>query len=751
MIPTRTSRPFGRISPRVSDVDLARLIDRTIEMRVKAKREQGFAAFSTGCDGRRRTTMFDGSVCQAEGEVCIATRQDGISACIETPTQGNGLTTQSVTFAAAVCSPVTGWWIVDAEGYMYRVPQALIDAAAYWPLTEAGTPSAVALARSKTWAALMCGAALSIPLNGEGGGEWTLGGGDNTIWTQYFDSLIGRGFSYWTSLPSVSVVGSDVTLTGGAYRFAGIDIADASALASYGQQDAAAVTLSPGEEYYGRLAYDGDGLLAGYGLIGEGPMPYQDGTIPFATVRVQYGADPEVIVTATTDGRYTAPAAIPPTSAEFGLIGPYGWRGILLRDAMSPNAGSRVATVTLPTAGAGVVTGPVRVAYGYPFGYRIDEMGLEGPSTLAPYPRSNVVGTWQADTVGRIAGDMALCYSRRLAVEYGSGHVCLDGDAITDAGDYVPIGEMDLSAGPPQDVAAGVIGTPGGEVVLLGPADIRSGQRYRVRPAPDAPVTVSIEQQAKGIWGADPNLWTEETTYNVAAWLAGATSFTVDASIAGATGPGRGIPVVLWETDDSSDTYLTAPVTYAGTLGETSGGLTPISFASPVAASSLADRYLTVVGIKARATWGWTFEVGGIESALSLLTGETGYSLEPPSVLYSAKITVPGGPVGTTVRRVYRFAYDYGSSITGIVAPIGPWAYLSNTGGGLGGVYDRHCRLVKTLTATIPEPGTDPVTFYDEDLSLATSGTRPPTPLIYTGSITVEAPRQVHLLQPINL
>lgn len=176
MIPTRTSRPFGRVSPRVSDTDLARLIDRTIQLRVDAKREQGFAATNVGCDGRKRTTMFDGSVCQTDGEVCIATRQDGISACIEAPTQGNGLTSSTVTFSAPVCAPVTGWYLLDDEGYLYKIPAGLTTPAApYWPLTEPGLSSTYSFVRAGTWARLMCAAALTPPVdNDDGGSEWRL-------------------------------------------------------------------------------------------------------------------------------------------------------------------------------------------------------------------------------------------------------------------------------------------------------------------------------------------------------------------------------------------------------------------------------------------------------------------------------------------------------------------------------------------------------------------------------------------------
>lgn len=177
MIPTRTSRPFGRTSPRVSDTDVARLIDRAIELRARAHREIGYAAVNTGCDGRRRTTMFDGSVCQTDGEVCIATRQDGVSACIEAPTQGNGLTMQAVVYSAPACQPVAGWWILDSAGYLYQIPTDLVTALDVFPVPASG-PSGLSLVRAGTWARLRCAEALTPPAdNGAGSCTWIPLGG----------------------------------------------------------------------------------------------------------------------------------------------------------------------------------------------------------------------------------------------------------------------------------------------------------------------------------------------------------------------------------------------------------------------------------------------------------------------------------------------------------------------------------------------------------------------------------------------
>lgn len=649
MIPTRSSRPPVLASPGMTQMDLAKLIHRVVKMAVDGKRELGFAAVNVGCDGRERTTMFDGSSCQTEGEVCLAERQDGVTTCLSRPKQGNGLTFQSIAFTAPVCEPVTGWWIVDSAGYMYRVPQELIDAAPYWPLTPASVPTSVTLLRTGTWARLMCGAALTVPLNGDGGAVWD--DSYEAFWLQLFAAAIGGEPDSW-----LDEFGDPVT---------------------------------------------GIGLLPVSGFV----------------------------------------------------LNMASSRGLLLRDAMAPNAGSRVCTVTLPSAATGVVTGAVRIAYGYPYGSVIRASGSEGPSTTAPYPRSIVTGAWQADCAGRVLGDMALVYPRCLGVEYGPGHICLAGGDITDSSDYVSAAEIDENTGPARDVASGVIGLPNGEVALMDAADPRDGQRYRVRPAPDAPVAVEIIQRTKGAWGDDPNLWVKETVYGVDPWLTGATQFAVDTSIEDPGAPGSAVNVVLWETDGSDESYVTAPVAYLGTLGQTSGGLTTLALTTSVVASSYSQRYLTIVGIRPFASWGWTFEIDGIESALSILTdnGAYGYSLEPATVTFTPKITIPGGPTGTTKRHLYRMAWDYGSSQTGIINPTGPWAYGAMTGGAWGGLYDRSVRRVATFVASGLAPGTDALEYFDEDTDLTTAGQRPPSPLIYVGPITVEAPLPVHLLQPMNL
>ena len=747
MIPTSFLSRLSLPSPQQTERDLARLIHRTIELDRRANRQLGYAAVNIGCDGVRRVTMFDGSSCQTSGDVCLATREEGITVCLDTPS-GAGLAFQRVTFAAPACEPVTGWWLVDAEGYMYRVPQALIDAAPYWPMSaDPSVPEqAVTLVRAGTWAKLMCGAGLTIPLNGAGGSEWAVRVGE-ADWAQRHAAAVGGAATRWVTAPSVSVSAPDVTISGGSWVVYGTPGTSASDSLYLSEPD-------EGYEYLAAVSFDGADLQAAVGevaLVGQATAPaYRANELPVGIATVRYGGDLSIADAVDTGARYE-PAWTPPDSA---ISDAPSWRGILLRDALAPNAGFRVASITLPAAGTGIVTGSVRVAYGYPFGYMM--RGFAGsPTALKPYPRSTVTGAWQADCVGRIPGDMALCYRRGLAVEYREGHICLAGETITDLADYVSLDEIDGTNGPALDVHSGVVGLPNGEIALFGrvTGDLRTGSRYRVRPAPAAPLTVALSQEARGAWPDDPNLWVEETHYSVAPWLAGATEFTVSDSGA-STFPGRAVACVLWESDDTgTDEYPSAAVQYPCTLGPTSGGLTTLIFDTPVSASSKSYRYLTVVGPWAHAAWGWTAEVledpddplSPIhETALSPLTdqGVWGYRLEAPATLYSVALTVPAGPDGTVRRHVYRCAYDGGSFQSG---EIGPWSYGGEGQSRLGGLYDRACRRIDTIEGNVEE------TVWDTDTTLTLAGTRPPSPLVYLGPIVLDAPRPVHVLQPMEL
>lgn len=566
--------------------------------------------------------MFDGSVCQTDGDVCLATRQDGITACIEAPANGAGLDFRSIAFAGAECVPVTGLWIVDSDGYMYRVPSTLNGVAPYWPPTPLGLAEPlIVLVRSGKWTKLMC-SELVLFTNDGGGAEWINVGEAPGVWSQRFAVLIGG-------------------------------------------DESASVENDSGE------------------------------ILP----------------------------------------------GILHRDVLAPNVGVRVGWVGFSDVPDGIAPSAT-VAYGYPIG-RV--FGVESASvgSLAPYARTAVAEAWQADCAGRVPGDMALCYSRRLAVEYTRDHVCLDDPAITDPSDFVQVEEIDGRLGPPMDVAADVLAMPGGEIVLMGPTDLRTGLRYRVRPAPDTAPTVTIEQAAKGLWGDDPNPWTWETDYAVQPWGDGAATFTIVEDLTAAEAPGRGVDVVLWEMTSGVTSWRDATIRYFGTLGETTGGLTPIAFVggTAVVASTASIRRLTVIGEHVKARYGWTAEIDGEETALSPLAPYTG---EPDGPLYSVAVEMPGGPTGTTKRHLYRFSFDN-------LADERPWDYVPGDGGNNGAVYDRMCKRIATYDSTEggATPGTDPVTVYDEETDLTLAGTRPPSPLIGPlGGVSVEAPFPRHLTQP---
>lgn len=628
MIPISFRRRINSPSPAEAERDLSLLIHQTVEAAVAAHHELGYAARNVGCDGRVRTTMFDGSVCQTDGDVCLATRQDGITACIEAPANGAGLDFRAVAFAAAECVAATGWFCLDSAGYLYRIPQSAIDAAPYWPVTEASPGGQLVLLRAGKWSKLMCGADLVLVTNDVGGAEWINVGEAPGIWAQRFSALIGGDSEYWL------------------------------------------------------------------------------------------GVDRSV-----------------------------SYRGILWRDVLAPNIGVRVAWVPFADAPEEIAQ-QATVAYGYPFARSMGEDTVI-VSALAPYPRANIVGTWQADCAGRVAGDMALCYSRRLAVEYSREHVNLAGDDIPDPSDFVSTSEIDQRLGPAQDVAADVLALPGGEVALMGPADTRVGQRWRVRPAPVAAPVTAVAQRPKGLWGDDPNPWVWETDYTVAPWGDGAAAVTIVEDLTAAEAPGRGVDVVLWEKGAGVTGWRDATVKYFGTLGETSGGLTPIAFVSGtvVLASTESILRLTVLGARVHAVYGWTAEdADGRETALSPLVVAVSpvdpAAGVPAGPLYSVEIEIPGGPVGTAKRHLYRFAFD---AITEA-----PWEYSAD-GEIVGAVYDRMMRRVLTYDSTAPgaTAGTDPVTVYDEDTDLTNHGTRPPLPLIGPlGTVSVEAPLPLHLTQP---
>jgi hypothetical protein len=288
-----------------------------------------------------------------------------------------------------------------------------------------------------------------------------------------------------------------------------------------------------------------------------------------------------------------------------------------------------------------------------------------------------------------------------------------------------------------------------------------------VRPAPATPLTVEVEHRTRGAWGDDPNEWTAEATYTVDAWGAGSTVEVIGNDVTDQLFPGRSVACVLWETDDTDDTYETAPVTYECMLGETTAGVTTLldMVGSPASLVPPTHTYLflTILGpVTLCLGYGWTAvvredpddaESPTHETALSPLAvvgtayrvaGIGGQTWPEPTPLFSVKLTIPAGPDGTVEYRVYRWTWDAGRTDpdTGrYLAP--PWAYSDFATPLVGGLYDRHLRLVATsATAGV---------IYDDDTTLVNTGTRPPSPLVYLGPIVLDAPRPVHLLQPMEL
>ncbi len=766
MIPNSFYGRLAQPSPQQTERDLARLIHRTVDLAMRAKRELGYAAVNVGCDNVRRVTMFDGSACQVDGDVCLATREEGITVCLDSP-RGAGLNFQSVSFAAPACASVTGWWIVDAEGYLYRVPASLITAAAYWPMTADPVipEAAVTLVRAGTWARLMCGASVSLPLRGDGGAIWEEGGGE-CGWTQRLVTALGGIVS--AELTTAPTIYADPGGEDTVYVRDGVGTVDGTPGYPIDWTVVLEAALTDGQSQRAVVTWGDDADPANctvtYSAVDalSYPAPPVAGIVLARVIWSVAGstvsAEVEVVGAAGDARAFTSiwPLEDPLVSIEAS-------RAILLRDRLAPNAGSRVATVTLPSAGSGIVSGAVRVAYGHPFG-TMDGCKGEADSP-APYTRPDVEGLVALDCAGRTAGDMALVYRRGLAVEYGAAHVCLDGDPIASVDD---LAELDPAGGPPLDAAVGVVAMPCGEVAIFGDGpvrDVRQGKRYRVRPAPAAPLTVEVEHRAKGSWGDDPNPWIVETSYPVAAWGSGATVEADGDALSSSSAPGRAVVCVLWESDDPADDRTTAPVTYDCQLGETISGVTELLLADgsgpiALAPSTRTYRYLTIVGAsRPCVAYGWTAVVledpddpasPQHETALSPLAivggeypidGIGGEGSPDPLPCYSLKLTLPSGPDGTVAYNVYRWTWDFGRDTSGYwESP--PWTY-EDVHGEIGGLYDRHLRLVATSA-------TDGV-VYDEETTTHNVGDRPPSPLVYLGPIAIDAPRPVHVLQPMEL
>jgi len=758
MIPTRSSRPFGRVSPRFSDTDLARLIDRTVAMRIDAKREQGFAAVNVGCDGRKRTTMFDGSACQEAGEVCIAARQDGISACLNAPTQGNGLTQQTVVFTNPACAPVTGWWILDDDGYLYRVPAGLQTDYTYWPPSPLPDPVGYDFVRSGTWDRLMCAAALTPPVdNSDGGCEWVefgLPGGETTIWLQQFRACVGGTLSYLETIPSLTGGTNKVTVGGFTGVWYGLAITNGAADVTLNQNDRNGNALTAGQEYLAILyaqqtgpttmsvaAIKGVRATAGSAVLPVDPSAASH--FALGTVTIPYGGTPVPVSTATTvpiNRTDTRPLSAGISEGVRGRMA-----GILLRDVQSPNPGARVIDITLPAADGNVATGTARVAFGYPLAFEMyDEIG----APAAPYGCDTF-----AETAARDDYDMAYVYPPRLAVEYGTNHLNVCGPEIVSPDDSEI---LQLVSIPPTEIDcnANLIELPNGEIAL-GRGYTNSGspvvpqrfERYQVRPAPTDQATFAVTQEALGTWPEDTNAWVAPVDHSVSSWTEHDTSFTLPV---GSWTHGRPVRCVVWQSGSGQTHYTLDSDARYGYLGEPSGATCPVSFdfgdAPPRQGGTTC--VVTVIGPAIMATYGWTFTyrdpVTGTEyeSALSPIPELASAIPDPLTATYTRTITVPTGPTDTVRRTIYRFAYDEDDGRLGSTL-ISPWNALSPR---YGSVYD----IMTVQVGTIEDNST--AEFVDDQTTLSFSGVRPPEPLIPVGSgIVLEAPTTVVALAPLNL
>lgn len=775
MIPRSISRPFGRPSPVLAEVDLAKLINRTIALAVSSHHELGFATVSVGCDGRKRTTFIDGSNCQVVGEVCIAQRQDGISSCIDTPSQGNGMVVQSITFVAPVCSPVTGWHLLDSAGYLYRIPEGLITAAPYWP--PVAPPSGIYdLVRAGTWATLMCAAALApVVLNGDGGSTWIvyLVEGDPYATVQGYKTAVGGTLTHLHAVPSLTPTSGQIVVGTFSARWLGYWRNKATTTTvSLSQQDVNSATLAAGEEYKVLLWAQKNGTdaitvvslkgvkgPAGNTTVPDNPSPLL--YIELGVANVAYGGTVTTVSSGTTAPLETL---LLRDLGGWPFASRYKWcaKGLVLRDADAPNAGMRYASLTLPTAGSGVVTGAIRAAWGYPLAFGPSTSDLDGG---APWGISGSASAGQL--ASRNDYDMAPVYGPpRVAVEYGPYHVNISGPEIAtpDAWDLLSTHPGD------EDTSANILALPDGELAVLQPYTDGGSpivpptfKRYRVRPAHDTAPTVTVAQAALDMWPNDVNEWVQTLPRLVVPWTVGDTSFTLQS---GTWTHGRPVRVAVWQSNTATHYTLDATAKL-GTLQQPTGGVATVAFddsggaPARLAGDGLSTCRITAIGTAPIVTYGSTFTYKDpvtlfeYESALSPLSEPTEIvarlaapaaplpdDLWSTTLTYSLTIGVALGPTNTVRRSIYRFAYDADAGLTAGVR-VSPWHPDSVVPGT---VYDRMCVLVGTIEDNVTADWEDTVTTF------SFSGTRPPSPVIEVGSgITFDVPGRPFALPPVNL
>ena len=762
MIPPDTSRAFGSIlaspSPRLTEVDLAKIIDRTVKMAIAAKRQLGFAAVTTGCDGVRRTSMFDGSACQTEGDsVCIAERQDGITACLQVPMQGSGIVFQSISFRSVPCAPVTGWYILDSAGFLYRIPTGLITTVPYWPQAALPSPGVYDLVRSGTWARLMCAEPLTPPvLNGLGSAVWYVISVEGVPYytVQLYQVSLGGLLTHLETVPGFTDASGQTTVAALTGRWSGVLRAKATAsVITLSQNDVNGNALAAGQEYKTLIyAYatgtssllvgslKGVKATAGAAVAQDLPSPLVQIALGVATVAYG-GAVTTVSLGTTTPINLTLLRTL---GSEFA--GKWYQKGVLQRDADAPNAGMRHITLTLPSAGTNVATGDVRIAFGYPTAYWVGSTAMGTGSETPPFAIAGEA------TAGELAArddyDMALVYPCGLAIEYAPYHLNIAGPDIAtpDASEILSTIETLETR---EDTGANLLALPNGEVALSRPfspgglpINPQRFDRYRVRPAPSEPLTVALAQAALGAWPVDPNEWTEWKTRQVNPWLLGATSITLQS---GSFSHGKPVPCVLWQMAGAVSHWTLDTTAKHGQLQQPTGGTATIAFdggGGAQAPNGTATPYLTILGPDLVVAYGWTFSIGDDESALSPLT-EPALSA-PTTSTYRRTLTVPLGPTGTTKRSLYRFAYDRQDYVNAAGQYESPWLVH---GGVIGAVYDR-------MMVKLGEIGDNVETEYvDITTTLSYSGQRPPQPFIGpAGSgITMDVPGRPIALPPLNL
>lgn len=764
MIPPDTSRAFGSVlaspSPRLTEVDLAKIIDRTVKMAIAAKRQLGFAAITTGCDGVRRTSMFDGSACQVEGDaVCVAERQDGITACLQVPMQGSGIVFQSISFRSVPCVPATGWYVLDDEGYLYRIPADLLVPVDYWPVETDVSGRRYDLVRAGAWDVVMCAAPLTPPtLNGEGSSlfvDYGFTGESLACSTQQFRARIGGRMSGLYTVPSVTVGTEKVTVSPYVGWWHGVVHTMAAALdVTLDQYDRASSPLTSGKEYKALVyAQKSTGYTAsvdvvkGYrantGLATLPVNPQPGFYYPLAEVTVRYTGIP---ILSTSVGS-SVPVNLD-TPRILGNAHPSEalgvFTGILIRDSLEPNAGVRCLTVTLPSAGSGVVTGDVRIGFGYPMALEMltEQLDAGSPFGFSPGP-----------TAGEIAArtdyDMAFVYGpSRIGIEYTPwGHVNLQGPDIEEPNDCTI-----LSSEVADDIAGNILQLPNGEVCLSRslstggtPVVPQIWERFRVRPAPDTAPTVALAQAAWSGWGNDANAWIQSPFgMSVRDWAALDTTVRL---VAGVWEHGRPMPCVVWQQSGAVSHWSLDPNAKTATLGEPTGDTCPIVFDSgtwPTLVPSSDQKVSLLGGPYLAAAYGWTFTVNGVESALSPLSPLA--RLIQPAMTYTITLTVPVGPAGTTERTIYRFAYDLdalGHNVGSTWRYRSPWDLRTEM---VGALYDRMLSAVGSISDNVTTE------WVDDQTALSFAGTRPPQPLIAVGSgITMDTTRRVYALPPLNL